>query len=292
MVVCLRNRMWRRSLIVVAIGAMAALSLAPYLSVVRAGRDVFVTAQRALTVSDVLSAGASAFGSGEAHLFSAWLLGGAGALVAGAALVARVRRDVAGAGRVDRAIFSLTVLVVGTLAFLIFLKATRLPTRPWYCIGLMGCMALSIDSLVDSVATTARRRVGRLVVTLAIAAVTIPFTWTAVQLRQTNVDVIASVLQRAASPEDLIVLSPWYCAVTFERYYRGRAPWTPAPPIKQLGLHHYDLLKEAMATADPQRPVFDRIATTLGAGHRVWVVGTLPLLAPGQRPPNLAPAPH
>ena len=42
---------------------------------------------------------------------------------------------------------------------------------------------------------------------------------------------------------------------------------------------------------DPIRSELDRIATTLMAGHRIWMVGKLRVPGPGQTPARLPPAP-
>jgi hypothetical protein len=289
--VCLRRRGWTSLAVVVGLGATAVVSLAPYAPVIRAGREIFVTAQASFRFADVLELVALSLSSGDAVLFAAWALGGVAAVVAGASVLARARPAHDGA-RLDRVVFDTAVLVVGAVAFVVFLKATNLPTRPWYCIGLVGVLALAIDGLSEAVATTSTRRLVRLVAALAIVLAAAPNTWREIQPRQTNVDVIASALQQSASPDDLIVVNPWYCGITFGHYYRGHTPWMSMPPFGQLDLHRYDLLKALMASERPLQPVLEAMTRTLGAGHRVWLVGDLVVPPPGQAPPALRPAPH
>lgn len=46
----------------------------------------------------------------------------------------------------------------------------------------------------------------------------------AARQRMTNVDFIASHLQEIGRPGDRILITQWYCGVSFRRYYRGRFP--------------------------------------------------------------------
>ena len=86
------------------------------------------------------------------------------------------------------------------------------------------------------------------------------------------------------------MVAPWYFGVTFERYYKGTAPWMTLPPINDHGIHRYDLLKEKMAATNPINPVLEMMSQALRS-HRVWIVGGLSFLPAGQTPPLLAPAP-
>ena len=73
-----------------------------------------------------------------------------------------------------------------------------------------------------------------------------------------------------------MIVHPWYCGVTFKRYYKAAAPWTTLPPLEDYTLQRVDLLKAKMQTKDPIAPVIDRITSTLQSGNRVWLVGSIP----------------
>lgn len=90
----------------------------------------------------------------------------------------------------------------------------------------------------------------------------------------------------------MIVINPWYVGVSFDRYYHGAAAWNTVPPISSHALHRYDLVKDAMTVSSPIDPLLRTISDTLKGGHRVWIVGALPLQDTGQPPPGLAPAPY
>jgi hypothetical protein len=111
--------------------------------------------------------------------------------------------------------------------------------------------------------------------------------------RQTNVDLIASWLREHAKPNDLVLVYPWYCGVTFNHYYNGATPWTTVPSLADHRLHRYDLLMEKMTAVAPIQDVLDRVAQTLGGGNTLWIVGQLPAPVPGEAPaPDLPPAPN
>jgi hypothetical protein len=87
-----------------------------------------------------------------------------------------------------------------------------------------------------------------------------------------------------------VIVHPWYCGVTFERYYKGVASWTTLPPLKDYTLQRYDLFKAKIQTKDPIAPVIDRITSTLQSGNRVWLVGDMPF---SERPlREILPAPN
>jgi len=93
---------------------------------------------------------------------------------------------------------------------------------------------------------------------------------------------------------DLIIVTPWYLGISFERYYRGHAPWVTIPPIEFHTFHRFDLVKRRMLMPDQNevvRPVIDKSRATLKSGHRVWAVGLGSLLPPGLNVPAPPPAP-
>jgi hypothetical protein len=86
---------------------------------------------------------------------------------------------------------------------------------------------------------------------------------------------VAQRLTKEAGPDDFIIVSPWYCGITFDRYYKGPAFWNTLPPLTDHSIHRYDLVREEMGKRGAIQPVLDQIATTLQSGHRVWIVGIM-----------------
>jgi hypothetical protein len=126
---------------------------------------------------------------------------------------------------------------------------------------------------------------------MLVLVLSIPRGWTEIQVRQTNVDLIASKLDQSAKGGDLVVVSPWYHGVAFQRYYRGQAPWMTVPPIEDLRIHRYDLLKEKMTSSDAVGTLLARMAETLRSGNSLWLVGAFRLRSKGLLAETLPPAP-
>jgi len=127
---------------------------------------------------------------------------------------------------------------------------------------------------------------------MVLGIVTVPIAWEETSLRQTNIDLIARQLAQQGSPQDFVVIIPWFYGVTFQNYYRGETKWSTAPPIQDLKLTRYDLLREELMQERPMQPVFNDIEKSLKTGGRVWVIGELAAPAEGQLPPYLPPAPN
>jgi hypothetical protein len=51
-------------------------------------------------------------------------------------------------------------------------------------------------------------------------------------------------------------------------------------------------LKEKMAEKEPIAPLLDKMRQTLSTGHRLWLVGGLPPLRPGEDPGQIPPLPQ
>ncbi|MFZ0915941.1 MAG: hypothetical protein WAN04_03530, partial [Candidatus Udaeobacter sp.] len=70
-------------------------------------------------------------------------------------------------------------------------------------------------------------------VTISTAVV---FELPAVICRQTNVDFIAAQLSTQVAPNDYVIVHPFFCGVTFQRYYKAAALWTTLPPLEDYTL--------------------------------------------------------
>ncbi|HLG22889.1 MAG TPA: hypothetical protein VI382_08730 [Candidatus Manganitrophaceae bacterium] len=288
MTVTLRNGMWKRSAAVAGIGLAAALSLVPYLGIIKKAQDWAILNQSPVdleliwgVLSEALSAPAP---------FMLWVWGGL--FIVGFFIpVFYFFKPPSGASEqeADMALFGATTMVTGAVGFIFFLEWAGVPPQPWYFLPMMGVAAVSVDAILSG-------KMERSVWGPAFSLLMIPFllfpVWQKVPMRQTNIDLVAFKLQESAKKEDMIVLSDWYYGVSFQRYYKGEASWGAIPPIEDLTIHRYDLLKKQMASPDPIQPVLSKIAETLTAGNRVWLVGLFPAVQMGETPIPLPPAPH
>jgi hypothetical protein len=105
------------------------------------------------------------------------------------------------------------------------------------------------------------------------------------------VDRLARQLATEAGPQDFIIVTPWFCGLTFDRYFKAPTPWQTVPPLADHSQHRYDLFQEQMKTPHALQPVFDKITATLQSGHRVWVVGNLEIPEPDAPLPDDLPPP-
>jgi hypothetical protein len=157
---------------------------------------------------------------------------------------------------------------------------------------MLAALALCADAALSLARRRSRREAG-LLLALAIgaAALAAPAAWQTRGYRMTNLDRIAAHLGAAAAPEDLVVVTSYYLSASFDRYYRGPAPWTALPEVADFRFQGFLGVKAKMSREDPIRGELERIASTLRAGHRVWLVGSLRVPAPGSAPPIPPPAP-
>jgi hypothetical protein len=88
-------------------------------------------------------------------------------------------------------------------------------------------------------------------------------------------DQIAGVLNRTATAKDLIVVDPWNHAITFARYYHGRARWVSLPDIEDHRTHRYDLVLHERRDPAGSDPVQTEVLRTLREGGRVFLAGKL-----------------
>lgn len=240
----------------IAVGAVAALSLLPYVPTIRS-----VSRWSGLARYDVDALWLW-------HKFSEaagerlWLAMILTALVATAAVWKIDRR---------RALFAGVSLAVLTIAYFAFLYRLAYLLQPWYFVLYLCIAALLIDALLS-----AFPRAARIVAAVLIAAISFLPAKRVVEKRATSMDRVAAAAAAEAAPRDLVIVYPWYVGVSFSAYYHGAAPWTTLPSMADHTLHRYDLAKAAAEDRRTGADVAHRAAATLHAGGRVWLAG-LPL---------------
>jgi hypothetical protein len=288
--VCLRCRQDTAALLVVAVGGGAALSLLPYIGPVLTSQRWWVVQQTGFHATRVWSTLADALGNPMIWQIPIWLALVVAAAVRGVLSLPNVRRPKPIRPK-DLPLFAAITISLGVPVFFIFVAISRLPTQPWYWLPLLVPIAVCVDAALAG--SLARHRAARLVFVVLMVFVPLVTGVSLAKYRQTNIDVIAARVGELAKPDDLILVHPWYCGVTFNRYYKGQARWTTLPPLSDWRLHRYDLVKEKLAATEPIKPVLDQIAQTLGAGNRLWIVGNLPPAEPDEKvTPDLPPAPE
>lgn len=289
--VAVRNRHWQRALLVIGTGGISALSLIPYIGTLQRAKEwnLIITIPK-FSFSFFwakLSEALSSAGNGICWLWVVLVIAAVAAGVFVQYCYASSQQD----RKRDLGFYCLVVLLLSIPAYFYFLKALSYPTKPWYYVALMGLVAVALEGALVALPWQRWSNAGRIPVAAGVIIWSFVPAWNVMHLRQTNLDIIATKLKDMADPQDVILVSPWYFGVTFQRYYNGAAPWMTLPPIDDHKIHRYDLLKTQMATVNPLEPVLSTMANALESGHRVWLVGPLPFPSPRQTPIALAPAP-
>jgi hypothetical protein len=290
--VCIRMRRWRRMLLVLGIGAVSAVSLVPYLATMAQAREALVVLQEPYSWSYILDRLSFSFSSRYGSMGWTWVVGGAVCIAICSYYVVCKRNDPKSRDTADLCLFNLTVMVLSTILLVVFLKSTGLHPNTWHYIALMGILAMAVDIGIEQASNTVRKKVGRLAVACVLVGVNLPVTWQIVPARLTNLDLIASAIEEQASEGDLIVLNPYWLGITFQHYYKGKAKWMTIPPVEDLEINRFDLLKGKMSEENPLQPVWDEIESTLQSGNRLWLIGDVYARPAGELPPVLPPAPN
>jgi uncharacterized membrane protein len=295
-VVAARRRQWIRALMALGIGAVAALSLLPYASVLRATADwaeirkapLPMAAHMGVLRDALLNAGS----------VTAWLWLTAVVAAIGVAIISQIRPAPGGITRElrDLRLYAAITGLVGSVATLVFFQRLQWPSNIWYFLPMLALAAIAIDRILDFDSASRIGIILRLVLCIACVLSSVTAAFTKVQVRASNLDVIASVLEKHAAKEDLIVIYPFVDAITFSRYFHGPAPFVTIPEIDDLSLHRWDQLVQQARQENAIAPLITRVNETLRSGHQVWVATTLSLTAPTGSPPPVQPlrdsAPH
>jgi hypothetical protein len=268
-VLCAVERRWRDTLPIFAVGVAAAVSLLPYIPLM-ARAQWYVMYKVGFHFSYGWKQLSGATGSPLPVFTWVWLALWIGALAATISVLFWRRHRLPDRIR-GLILFAGTSLVLGAAGYAVFLKLAALPTHPWHYVPLMAFSAVCLDTTFLA-AWRWTRPAAMILAALAIST-TFLFELPAVKCRQTNVDLIAAGLSSQVAPNDYVIVYPFYCGVTFKRYYKATASWTTLPPLEDYTLQRWDLFKAKMQTKDPFAPVIDRIVSTLQSGDRVWFVG-------------------
>lgn len=281
--VSLRRRQWKSVIRVLAIGAVAAISLLPYLPVIRRVGTWNFQFKAPINFAFLWGKLSETLGSPVEAAVWAWVILFAFAAIAGLWMLWR-RSDGHPAESRDRLLFVLVTLLVGTAGYAGFLRVLSYVTEPWYYLLFVVFAALCLDFIFASLRTGSLPVLLRSAFALVFVGISAFPAWQEIQPRQTNVDVIAAQLQAVAGPEDLILINTWNYGIPFRRYYRGPASTETIPPIEDLRFHRCDLVKRQMMSPDPLAPVLQKMDETLRSGHTIWLIGGLNFVPPGKVP--------
>ncbi len=284
----LRRRQLKSVLLVLTIGAVAGISLLPYLPIIRrVGTWNFQFKARInfpflwAKVSETLASPIGAAVWAWVFLF---------AFAAGAGLWVLCRRsDGPAAESRDRLLFLWVTLLTGAAGYAGFLRVLSYVTQPWYYIVVLAFAALCLDLIFASLRGGSLPVFLRAAFALLFVGAAVGPAWAEIQVRQTNIDAIATQLRSSAAPDDLILINAWNFGIPFRRYYHGSASIATVPPIEDLRFHRCDLAKRQMMSRDPMAPVLQKMDETLRGGHTIWVIGGLEFVPAGKEPRTVPP---
>ena len=193
----------------------------------------------------------------------------------------------------ELALFLLTTMLISISAYFAFIKILSWPTQSWYYLPLMAVLIVIIDRGVEIICKiSSPGRIIRIVCVLGIALFVFMDSWNTAHTRKTNMDVLAAKLEALSDKDDLIIVWPFYLGISFARYYKGPTEWMTLPEIADNSVQRYDMFKIKMMENEPIKPLLQKMVSTLQNGHRVWLVGGLNFLRPGEIPGVLPPAPN
>lgn len=289
--VCFAQRRFGPAKAIAIIGIIAAVSVLPYLGPFWHEHFFTIVFQRDLSLSWIWSKLEPALGRPPHIMPIVWAVLILSS-IAGSTIRLRKLRSQPETNRDDMSTFALIAMIAAIIAYSCFIIAVAYGTQEWYYLALLAAIAAAVDLIFAVLASNQWIRAGRLLFCTASLFAMPFFDWSAVVQRQTNLDLVARKMEEIADAQDLVVVNPWFFGVGFNWYYHGKTPWETVPPMGDHNFHRFDLLKERMASADAIVDLTDRIMETLRLGHRVWFVGGIKLLDPGQLPGTLPPAPQ
>jgi hypothetical protein len=290
LVICLFQHRFKHALVILAISAVAVLSLLPYIPAYSRARDWNILVRGAPTSYSLWKHFEVALGNPGYSIPAAWY-----AIAVGLAGVFIFRIYRARGTKPDPQQlliwFAISVCVLSVSGCYVFFRVLSYTTSVWYYLAFICVVAAALDLIASSLCTADWLRLFRLGFGSA-ALIAAPFAdWSAVTERQTNVDLVAQSVSTRAAAHDLVMVVPWQFGIPFQRYYRGPAPWITIPNIADHQVHRYDLMKLKMISAHPIDDLQEAVRTTLASGNRVWFVGGLDLPRPEEGAMILPPAP-
>jgi hypothetical protein len=281
--VTFRRGQIKKMMAVFAIGGISAATLLPYVPTMQRVRSWSFVWKGPFTPVELMRT----FGSRLE--IAGWMVLLFLALVAGTWAMRRKSTETDGPAKSERILFGLVTLVVGTLGYAAFISVLGYLTQPWYYVAFAAFAATCIEMVLACLGTKELSLWLRAALALAIVIVGAYPAWQALQVRQTNVDVVAAQLQAQAAPDDLILINSFIYGISFRRYYHGSANYETIPPMEDLRAQRVDLLKRQMMSAAPIAPVLQRMEETLRKGHTIWLIGSLNFVPPGKEPQVIPP---
>jgi hypothetical protein len=290
-IVCWRLRLWKRLVGILGIGVVSAISMLPYLESIESAKRWNMIVHYPVDIERLWYKFTEAMVSTGSWMPELWVCLSIVAVMVACFMIMQKEGDFEEKQR-QVVLFAGTLLVVGTIAYLVFLKALRYFMQPWYFVVLIAMAGTCLDAIFTTALQGRRRYLLRVIFALAMVMLVFMNIRQKVFERKTNLDVIAGTIEKDARPGDAIVLNRWYYGIPFQLYYHGKAQWITIPPVSDYRFHRYDQLHKQMLSRGVMMPVLSLIEQSLKSGHRVWIVGDMKMPSQGVELPADAPNPY
>lgn len=292
MAVCARRKLWRAAAQIFIAGAVAAVSLLPYWSILNPENTSSAVLKTGLKSWRFFEGLHDTFGFPFEPYLYVWAI--LLIIVVGLAIFGW-RRDAnpKSGSENDLPLFAAATVISAVAGYCLFLRFAGMPSQSWYWLPLMALAVVCLDAAWPVLRGPLSAIFFGFVA--ATALISVPVTARNSEYHLTNVNVLARALSKDAAPQDYIVVVPWFCGISFDHYFKASTPWDTLPPLSDHSGHRYDLVKAQLQNTNAIVPVLKHIAATLQSGHRVWVLagaGWMDVPEPGTTAPSsLPPAP-
>jgi len=287
-VICWFRRDWACALKILAAALIAAASLVPYLGPISRWQHT-TTIRPGFSMMAALDNLETVLGFPSPQFRWLWVVLSVAVVVFGLRIILRPRQMAAGADHAkmtsaECSAFAAVVLIASVSGYYFFLHFAGLITSPWYFVPLMAVAAVCFDISISVRNLAGLARTVLLSVLVATAGLSIPFAIRDLNCRFSNMDIAVSRLEAECSPQDYVLVTPWYLGISFSHYSHGMVNWDSLPPVADHSTYRFDLVPvSSIELARLTQPVLDRAADTLKAGHRVWVLGWMTVPAAHRR---------
>jgi hypothetical protein len=290
--VAIRRRWWRTAFIILGIGCSAALSLLPYAPIIQQTLNWSGLCEGGIDSASIFTMMIRAIGSGGNVAALLWIGATIFTGVAFALAMAKPQFLPLSDGDRDLVLFAGGTFVIALATNVGFFRIVGWTTSPWYYLPLMGTVAVCADAILKVFRRSTITTFANCLIITVGAACLVPLAYQATTVRLTNVDLVTKTIAQHAEKSDLVIVDNYFYAISFHRYYHGKAPCLSVPDISDLSLHRWDLVKNTISQPRPIQAILDRIEQTLRSGNNVYVAGRAPPSHTESLPPDLAPAPQ
>ena len=267
-----------------------------YLPIIRTYQAAtgFGTEELLLPVEDLLQRMTQALAGKNTVLLGLW-----GVLLLLALVSMSVRwschwRSATGKARPSLEIYCLTALVLGIAAGMLFLKRNGNLPHPWHFVPFIVFAAVILEVGLRRAWNSFWLTAVRLIAACSVLGMSFFPLWTMSHLRRTNMDLVIWTAVVQSEPGDLILVNPFWMLSSFCHYYDGKSDWITIPAFPHDEMYSVTdggPIRKLTHTSNPLEATKREITNTLANGRRLWIIGNIPFLEPGQLPPSISPAP-